>query len=86
MSVPKGKRRESQFQVIRHFYRLRKDITDLLLRDFGYKQKKADNSMQKLFGGKPYEELTEEQRAHYNKRKNMDNLFYKLKEGYHVRN
>ena len=38
MSVPKGKRKESQFEVIKHFYRLRKDITDLLLRDFGYNQ------------------------------------------------
>jgi hypothetical protein len=32
MSVPKSKRKESQFEVIKHFYRLRKDITDLLLR------------------------------------------------------
>ena len=30
MTVPKGKRKESQFEVIKHFYRLRKDITDLL--------------------------------------------------------
>lgn len=32
LSVPKGKRKESQFEVIKHFYRLRKDIADLLLR------------------------------------------------------
>ena len=75
MSVPKGKRRESPFEVIKHFYRLRKDITDLLLRDFGYSQKKADNSMQRLFGGKPYEELTEEQKAHYDKRKSRQDGF-----------
>ena len=75
MSVPKGKRKESQFEVIKHFYRLRKDITDLLLRDFGYSQKKADSSIQKLFGGKPCEELTEEQQTHYNKRKDRQEGF-----------
>ena len=75
MSVPRGRRKESQFEVIKHFYRLRKDITDLLLRDFGYKQKKADKSMQKLFGGKPYEELTEDQQTHYDKRKNRQEGF-----------
>ena len=48
MSVPKGKRKESQFEVIKHFYRLRKDITDLLLRDFGYSQKKAEMKMSKI--------------------------------------
>ena len=33
LSVPKGKRKESQFEVIKHFYRLRKDITDLLFQE-----------------------------------------------------
>lgn len=68
MSVPKRKRKQTQFEVIKHFYRLRFDITDLLLRDFGYSQKKADNRTQRIFGGKPYEELTDEQQKHYNKR------------------
>jgi hypothetical protein len=62
MSVPKRKRQESQFEVIKHFYRLRKEITDLLLRDFGYSQKKADDHMRRLFGGKSYEELTDDQK------------------------
>ena len=47
MTVLKSKRKESQFEVIKHFYRLRKDITDLLLRDFGYSQKKFENKMSK---------------------------------------
>ena len=67
LSVPKGKRKESQFEVIKHFYRLRKDITDLLLRDFGYSQKKAEMKMSKMFGGRPYEELSDSQKEHYNK-------------------
>ncbi len=54
LSVPKGKRKESQFEVIKHFYRLRKDITDLLLRDFGYSEKKAKQKLEKRLGGKAY--------------------------------
>jgi hypothetical protein len=65
MSVPKSKRKESQFEVIKHFYRLRKDITDLLLRDFGYSEKKAKQKLEKRFGGKAYEELNEEEKVHY---------------------
>ena len=42
MSVLKNNRKESQFEVIKHFYRLRKDMTDLLLRDFGYSQSKSE--------------------------------------------
>ena len=47
MSVIARKRKESQFEVIKHFYRLREDITDLLLRDFGYSSKKFENKMSK---------------------------------------
>jgi len=68
MAVLKRKRKQSQFEVIKHFYRLRKDITDLLLRDFGYSQKKSEQHMRKMFGGKPYEELYDDQKEHYQKR------------------
>lgn len=37
MSVPKSQRSESPFEVFHHAYELRRDMTDLLLRDFGYK-------------------------------------------------
>lgn len=75
MSVPSGLRQESNFEVIKHFYRLRKDITDLLLRDFGYSKKKSDKRIEKIFGGKPYEELNEEQKAHYDKAKLNNSAF-----------
>ena len=65
MSVIARKRKESQFEVIKHFYRLRKDITDLLLRDFGYSSKKFENKMSKMFGGKSFEELSDNQKEHY---------------------
>lgn len=75
MSVPKGKRKESQFEVIKNFYKLRKEITDLLLRDFGYSQNKSEKRLEKLFGGKPYEELNEKQKEHYNKKLSINNGF-----------
>ena len=56
MTVVKRKRKESPFEVFHHFYRVRKDITDLLLRDFGYSQKKARQHLEKMFGGKTYHE------------------------------
>ena len=69
MSVPKSKRKESQFEVIKHFYRVRKDITDILLRDFGYTQKKSKKKLEKMFGGKQYEDLSDDQKINYNKTK-----------------
>ena len=36
MSVLVKKRKKSKFEVFDHWYNLRKELTDLLLRDFGY--------------------------------------------------
>lgn len=57
MSVLKSKRKASQFEVFNHFYKMRKEITDLLLRDFGYDLERAENKAMKIFGDKTYEEL-----------------------------
>lgn len=51
MSVLKSKRKPSQFEVFHHLNKLRKDITDLLLRDFGYSFEKAEARLLKQFGG-----------------------------------
>ena len=40
MSVPKGRRKESRFEAQHHFYRLRADITNLMLLDFGFSEEK----------------------------------------------
>lgn len=48
MSVVKRKRNESQFEVFHHFYKVRKEMTDLLLRDFGFSEKKSDAYLSKL--------------------------------------
>ena len=47
MSVLKSKRKESQFQVFHQAYHLRKQMTDLLLRDFGYKGKRNPHETEK---------------------------------------
>ena len=64
MSVLKSKRKPSQFEVFHHLTKLRKDITDLLLRDFGFDTIKAEKRLEKRFS-KPYEELDEKQQATY---------------------
>lgn len=89
MSVLKAKRKPSQFEVFHHFYKMRKEITDLLLRDFGYDLERADSKALKMFGGKPYKEFTDWYKSwfknHYRimsrqQRSNMDTLFNQLKE------
>lgn len=65
MSVLKNKRKESQFEVFHHLTKMRREVTDLLLRDFGYSPAKAEKKMQKQFSGRAYSELTEKERAHY---------------------
>ena len=40
MSVPKGKRRQSRFEAQHHFYRLRTEVTNLMLQDFGFSTEK----------------------------------------------
>lgn len=75
MSVLKAKRKSSQFEVFHHFYKTRKEITDLLLRDFGYDLERAEKRVVKLFGGKPYEELTPEEKVRYDKLKAKNEAF-----------
>jgi hypothetical protein len=75
MTVVKRKRKESQFEVFHHFYKVRKNITDLLLRDFGYSAKKSEGYLSKMFGGRPYDELKEHEQKHYDLRKRKTNSF-----------
>lgn len=61
--------------MFHHFYKTRKEITDLLLRDFGYDLERAEKRVAKLFGGKPYEELTPEEKVRYDKLKAKNEAF-----------
>ena len=51
------------------FRSLRRDITDLLLRDFGYSFEKAEARLLKQFGGRTLEQLSETERERYEKTK-----------------
>ena len=67
MSVVKSKRKESQFEVFHHLVKMRKEVTDLLLRDFGFDADKAAKKTTKTFGGKMYEELSDSEKERYDK-------------------
>lgn len=65
MSVLKSKRKPSQFEVFHHLNKVRKEVTDLLLRDFGYSKRKAAQRLEKKFSGRSYEELTDVEKEIY---------------------
>lgn len=69
MSVIKRKRKPSQFEVFHHLYKLRRDITDLLLRDFGYSFHKQEKNLMKRFRNKPYDELSDSEKNQYDRLK-----------------
>lgn len=75
MSVLKSKRKSSQFEVFHHLYKTRKEVTDLLLRDFGYDLERAEKKVEKMFGGRRYEELTPEEKVRYDKLKAKNEAF-----------
>ena len=50
MSVIKRKRKESQFEVFRNMTKMRQEVTDLLLRDFGYKPDKVMAKINASYG------------------------------------
>ena len=47
MSVPVSKRKESRFEAQHQFYRLRKEVTDLMLLDFGFSMEKYEAQIEK---------------------------------------
>lgn len=75
MSVLKSKRKVSQFEVFHHLYKTRKEITDLLLRDFGYDFERAEKRLKKVFGGKPYDALTDDEKNRYDAMKKRNEAF-----------
>lgn len=75
MSVLKSKRKPSQFEVFHHLYKLRRNITDLLLRDFGYSFEKGEKRLQKRFSGRAYEDLTDCEKAQYDRLKKRHEAF-----------
>ena len=77
MSVVKRKRKESPFEVFHHLTKMRQNITDLLLRDFGYSNEKFQKKIERRYGGKKFEELTDVQKKDYERQKE-ENMLAKL--------
>ncbi len=75
MSVLKSKRQPSDFEVFHHYYQMRKEITDLLLRDFGYSRSKELKKLQHQFSGKPFEELDDQEKERYSRMEERDKAF-----------
>ncbi|MFI3202660.1 MAG: hypothetical protein SNG10_07320 [Rikenellaceae bacterium] len=69
MSVLKNKRKPSQFEVFHHLNKLRKEITELLLRDFGYSFEKSEKRLQARMGGRSFDDLSEYEKETYTKLK-----------------
>ena len=65
MSVIKRKRKESQFEVFHNMTKMRQEVTDLLLRDFGYKPDKTMAKINKRFGNREYEEFSQSEKTQY---------------------
>ena len=75
MSVLKSKRKPSQFEVFHHLNKVRQEVTDLLLRDFGYSFEKAEKRLHKRFGGREFEALTDVEKDQYNRLKKRYEAF-----------
>ena len=67
MSVIKAKRKESQFEVFHHLTKMRKEVMDLVLRDFGFRLDKSEQYIEKCFGGRTYEQLSPAEQERFNR-------------------
>ena len=51
MSVPKSKRKESRFEAQHNLYILRKEVTNLVVADFGFSEEKYLEQMERYADG-----------------------------------
>ena len=47
MSVPAGRRKQSRFEASHHFYRVRTEVTNLMLLDFGFSKEKYEKMIER---------------------------------------
>lgn len=80
MSVPKGKRNESRFEAQHHFFKLRKEVTDLMLLDFGFSVEKYEKQIDHYRASCEYTENAEEITARYQKKCDSFNKWFIDKE------
>lgn len=74
MSVVKSKRKPSSFEVFHHLAKMRKEITDLLLRDFGYSTEKFEANIMRHFG-KNAEDLTDAEKQYCERMRTRQRAF-----------
>lgn len=65
MSVPLHKRKKSPFECRDYVIEMRKEVTKLILQDFGYRQNRFLNYISKSFQNRPYEALTQSEKQRY---------------------
>lgn len=65
MSVPKHKRKLSPFEVRDYVIVMRKEVTKLILQDFGYRANRFEDYIAKSFSYRPYDELNEKEKNRY---------------------
>ena len=66
--VPKGRRSESRFEASHHYYRLRDEVTKLVLEDFGFSEEKYQKKIEKFREWHSHEANVEEQVQRMEKR------------------
>lgn len=55
---------------------MRRDITDLLLRDFGYSRVKSEKRLKNITKDRDYDELTDEEKLQYDRQKERNEAFF----------
>ena len=80
MSVPKGKRRQSRFEAQHHYYRLRDEVTLLMLQDFGFSPEKYQETIEWYRQCHDSAENTDEVVARYEKKAESFNKWFIDKE------
>lgn len=80
MSVPKGKRRQSRFEAQHHYYRLRDEVTLLMLQDFGFSREKYQKTIEFYRRSHQAAENPDEVVARYEKKADAFNKWFIDKE------
>lgn len=68
MSVPKGRRTQSRFEASHHYFRLRDEVTKLILEDFGFSEEKYQKEIERFREWHRNDPNIEEQTARMQKR------------------
>ena len=75
MSVPAWKRKPSEFKVHSQLTKMRKEVTDLALRDFGWRKDKEAKRIERLFNNRKFEQLNPEEQERYTKLQERNEAF-----------